>query len=108
MEALKDWIAIRLDWLDTNLPQECTGIPSAIAEESVLSDHIYPNPSTGQFTVHSAADYLEVFTLDGRLLQTHDLRNQGAIFEFTIQQKGLFLCVFHGAGQVDCQRVVVE
>ncbi len=108
MEALKDWIAIRLDWLDANLPQECTGIPIEIAEESVPAARIYPNPSTGQFTVHSAADYLEIFTLDGRLLQTHDLRNQVAPLEFNIRQKGLFVCVFHGAGQVDYQRVMVE
>jgi len=108
MEALKDWIAIRLDWLDANLPQICTGIPSAIEQQSALSERIYPNPSNGVFTVNSTAYYMKIFTLDGRLVQSHDLQNQPHPFMFTIHQKGLFVCAFQSASQVHYQRVLVE
>ncbi len=108
MEALKDWIAIRLDWLDANLPQSCTGIPSGIEQPSALSERIYPNPSNGAFTVNSAALSLNIFTLDGRLVQSHDLQNQPSPFVFTIHQKGWFVCAFQGADQVHYQRVLVE
>jgi hypothetical protein len=108
MEFLKDWIEIRLEWLDANLPQECTGIPISVQEQGIISDKIYPNPSTGRFTVNSSADLLNVYTLDGRLLYAHDLSTRGSLFEFTINEKGMFICAFQSANEVRYQKVVVE
>lgn len=108
MEFLKDWIEIRLAWLDDNLPQECTGIPVSVEQPETHVNTIYPNPSTGRFTVQSNAEQMELFTLDGRLLQTFDLRNRGSLFEFTIAEKGMFICLFRSSDQVYYQKIVVE
>ena len=108
MEALKDWIAIRLDWLDANLPQECTGIPIGIEQENGLTNWVYPNPSTGQFTIQNRVDFLRVYALDGRLVQSHQMQGLSSPVTFTINQKGVFVVVYTSADKIRYQRVVVK
>ena len=108
MEALKDWIAVRLEWLDANLPQECTGISIDIEQENGLTNRVYPNPSTGQFTIQDRVDFLKVYTLDGRLIQSPQMQGHSSPVTFTINQKGVFVVVFMSADQMHYQRVVVK
>ena len=108
MEALKDWIAIRLNWLDANLPLNCTGIPDEVVLHNAMSNRIYPNPSKGNFSINKVSNYVKVFTLDGRLIQSHDVENHEAFFTFSIGERGLFICSYQSAGQTFYQRVVVE
>ncbi|MEM8891604.1 MAG: CotH kinase family protein [Bacteroidota bacterium] len=63
---LKSWIALRLDWMDANLP--------LISGEKRDFFRFYPNPTTGPLTLESPAEInIKVYDLSGRaLLQTTD------------------------------------
>lgn len=41
IDFLKDWIALRLGWLDENLPGQCSG-PSNLEAPSAASFHVFP------------------------------------------------------------------
>lgn len=46
LDTLKHWIAVRLQWLDTNIPGVCTVIPNSTTEVNNASDlMVYPNPN---------------------------------------------------------------
>ena len=108
IEALKDWIARRLNWLDANLPQNCKVIPTDLENESVISATIYPNPSSGAFRIQSASNFMKIYGMDGRLIQSHLLTSEETSFDFTLRQRGFFICSYQSMGQVYYERLLVK
>ncbi|MFT5293187.1 MAG: hypothetical protein ACI888_000581 [Flavobacteriales bacterium] len=46
----KEWINLRINWLDENLPGSCVD-PIVGVEEIAMDARVYPNPNNGQFTL---------------------------------------------------------
>lgn len=55
LDSLKAWIALRLAWLDANIPGVCRGLGGNGPERNDLLS-CYPNPSTGTFHFQGAVD----------------------------------------------------
>jgi hypothetical protein len=50
LDSLKNWITIRLEWLDANMPGLC--VPTGLAENTISDNLIcYPNPAQDNLTV---------------------------------------------------------
>jgi hypothetical protein len=106
LDTLKSWIARRLDWLDLNIPGQCTiqaSVPERGGDQGLL---IYPNPSNGAFhfqgtftaqgplqlSIHDLTwREIDRFTLPtGRVDIDHEIRESGTYF-FTVRSQGRIL-----------------
>ena len=65
IDALKSWIALRITWLDQNIPGTCRPeAPVGLEEnQSLITAKLYPNPSHGQMTLALDGLTLEETTL---------------------------------------------
>ena len=45
MGKLKDWIATRLGWLDSNMPGDANG-PLGLSDQKEINLRLFPNPSS--------------------------------------------------------------
>ncbi len=88
---MKDWISNRIDWIDANLPGNCTQDVVSIHEEEPLGIECYPNPSNGLFNIvlpeYGSDGNWVIFTTTGMVVkegstsgayQTKDISNQPA------------------------------
>jgi hypothetical protein len=108
MEFLKDWIALRLNWLDENLPQDCTGLPANLDEEMGAEVRLFPNPSSGQFFVESTSDIsgIRVYSTDGRLVK--EIASMGMFQEVILDDMGVYICEVFNESSTWVKRVVIK
>lgn len=101
--ALKDWITLRLAWLDANIPGECLNV--GVAEASGAPElRCFPNPShgrvrfTGELPAGATAE-LQVRDIAGRVV--HRLRcAPGAVnLELELPDAGTYTYVLEQGGQ---------
>jgi hypothetical protein len=101
MEFLKNWIELRLDWLDDNLPGPCTGPPTDILSHELSEVTLYPNPSSGAITITSPQhpiDELWVYSADGKLVR-HELLSEGqSDYRLQLQTPGMYHCQIKANG----------
>ena len=103
LDSLKAWIALRLSWLDANMPGLCAG--GIGVEEASMPGSLacYPNPGNGRFhfegtvngpgphmlAIHDVAWRLldQVPVPQGAVSLDHEIRGSGTYF-FTLQSGG--------------------
>lgn len=109
LEFLKEWIELRLNWLDDNLPEDCNGIPINVDEEHSIRTEVFPNPSNGQLTVSASFPItgVEVRGLDGRLLKQWAVASTYST-QIELLEQGVFLCKIMTAEGVAIERVVIQ
>ncbi|MCF8366085.1 MAG: CotH kinase family protein [Bacteroidales bacterium] len=114
LDTLKNWIALRLQWLDENIPGLCTttNITDKINPISLLK--IYPNPGTGQFHFEGllpgdAPFVLTLYDGLGREIKIIGFGNADFQFDHFIGQKGIYLYTLSNKNRViDSGKLVVE
>jgi hypothetical protein len=96
LTALKNWINIRIQWLDDNIPGKCyidyTGIPSTSGSNLNVFSTLGSNLLNVSGTIDNPFNSeLKVYDIQGHLLHTFIL-NTGKINQaFTISEKGILL-----------------
>ena len=67
---MKAWIMNRMNWLDANMPGDCSLDMVGLEEEDQIEISVFPNPSNGLFTIQFPNDRVEirVFNLQGAML----------------------------------------
>ncbi|MFK7756652.1 MAG: CotH kinase family protein, partial [Flavobacteriales bacterium] len=106
VEFFKNWINLRINWLDENLPGACTDVGVGV-QEFDLETLIYPNPNTGSFTI-------ECLNGIGKELTLHNVFGQAVWSErLTSTRVDVQLALSAGvyvlsSGGVVLDRVVVE
>lgn len=96
LTKLKNWISLRLQWLDENIPGNCyidyTGINSNVTGNL----NLYSSLGSGQLNVSGSISnqfnsIIKIYDLQGRLLHSLPL-NSGQINQtFNIHQKGILM-----------------
>lgn len=79
VDALKDWIALRVEWLDANLPGNCYGDIIGTPEYSLESAlMMYPNPATSTVVLRGVNSNAQVtlFNLTGQQVVVDEISNQ--------------------------------
>ncbi len=66
---MKDWISNRIDWLDANMPGDCSLVSTRLPEMDAVNVRVFPNPVRDRVYVE-ASDLVELnlYSLEGRLL----------------------------------------
>lgn len=69
VEKLKNWITLRLNWLDKNMPGKCSTVNThQLAENKGI--RIYPNPATDELNILSGVTIssVQIFDLAGKTI----------------------------------------
>jgi hypothetical protein len=107
---LQNWINLRLNWLDDNLPGHCYG-PIIQVEESERESAIslYPNPTQESLWLkmnNQNGDRYEIWNIRGQCLKRDAIMNQITVLHF--EHEGLYVVrVFQGSQLVHSERVTV-
>lgn len=78
LDFLKQWIAARITWMDSNLPKTCkepSPVVTDVGEEILQDIHVFPNPSEGGFHFQIASggeNHLSIFNTQGKQVFTAD------------------------------------
>lgn len=96
LDTLKNWIQLRLNWLDANIPGNCTNIQvntNYHKQNSIFN--CYPNPSTGLINFEgniTGATPLNLFVYDGtgKLIVQKLLQNKFQKGNVIIEKKGMY------------------
>lgn len=108
VEKFKNWIGLRIDWLDANIPGTCWE-PITYVEENVTEFTIFPNPSQGNFTLRDLPEgttHAQVLDSQGRLVKTFALTTSSVNFD--LDSPGAYNVILWKAGEfVARQRVIV-
>lgn len=93
INQIKNWLRIRLEWLDKNLPGTVTGILNS--KPGVIK--LYPNPASDQLFIQSdhPVSRVEFYSLDGRLM--HSLLSGNNLIDLNklALKKGIYICKIH-------------
>lgn len=114
LDTLKTWITLRLQWLDANIPGNCsiiTDVPDQAASNCTL--HYYPNPSIGNFHfegfVNSVSPLqMNVFDITGKRVDCLPLESGNLQFEYKLNTKGVyFFTITNSIGQLKHGKLIV-
>lgn len=96
LDKLKAWIALRLIWLDDNIPGLCSPVVNDVGKY-VNADALkyYPNPSNGVIhftgTLHSATPItMYVYDVSGKLVSSAALKSGRQQFDYIPEKSGVY------------------
>jgi len=80
-------------WSDSNLiATGCVPPPQNVPEtEESNTIHIYPNPTTGIFTIEGATGIMQVYDITGRLVYSQAVENNKQLITINPLEKGLYV-----------------
>lgn len=112
LQLMKDWIDLRIDYLDIQFSQPCisTSVPQNFSE---LEVSIYPNPTQNIVNISIRSDYatsdskMEVFSINGQHILTSYFQSQ---IQFNTDQwaKGLYLIHISNNKKSTIQKLIVQ
>ena len=96
LDTLKKWIAIRLQWLDANIPGLCVPNTSGVTvanSPGVL--HYFPNPGNGTFHFEGLingeiSSQMIVYDIAGKMIDRIEVQAGHIKFDYTLDRKGIY------------------
>lgn len=95
VDKLKNWISLRLRWLDGHMVGQCGRSTPEETDEVLV---IYPNPSSGIVNLNSKKDIkrIEIYNLTGNLVSKSNLYSREVvILNLSHLQQGVYLIHVH-------------
>lgn len=94
VQRQKDWIALRLSWLDDNLPGTCTGMGIGPLDAEVVV-RAFPNPACERFYIESGSvlGNISVFDASGRAVHHELVQGHRAILDCSDWSAGAYQVV---------------
>jgi hypothetical protein len=113
VQRLRDWIRIRLEWIDTNLPGSHDGCLSGRKEPGGTHDlRLFPNPATSHFFVEASSliTTVEIFDISGRkVLSRNALNTFSAEINTGSLKNGLYLVrVSYRHGVSEIKKIMIR
>ena len=96
MDTLKNWIKVRLNWLDTHIPGHCIQVNTGITQTKVNEAlQYYPNPSTGNFHFEGTlpngkATLMTIYDITNKVIDKVPIKTGKGKFEYLLKQKGVY------------------
>ena len=119
VEYMKNWITERIEWMDLNIPGNCSSdIFSKIPEFSEnLFVHVFPNPSKGKFDITFELEtrqdiYLTISNFIGDIVLKVKLKDQVGQFNNTIdfgnQTNGMYILNITSKNINHNQKIIIQ
>ena len=119
VEYMKNWITERIEWMDLNIPGNCSSdIFSKIPEFSEnLFVHVFPNPSKGKFDITFELEtrqdiYLTISNFIGDIVLKVKLKDQVGQFNKTIdfgnQTNGMYILNITSKNINHNQKIIIQ
>ncbi len=90
----KNWIALRVAWLDANIPGTATGCDLAVNDNEFLPVGLYPNPANEEIRIvneSGLAGYVSLFDITGKpVLKSESIAN-GTAMNVSGLQAGFYI-----------------
>lgn len=109
----KNWISLRLDWLDANIPGNAINCNvTSIAEfENNESIFVYPNPVKDvlYFTnkTNVVIDRVDIMDVTGKLLNSEIIMNGNSSADLSTYSNGFYICQWRSGNKILHQQKVV-
>jgi len=107
VEKFKNWISLRIGWLDENLPGTCWG-PITSVDNKELGFTVYPNPSIGPFTIAdipAKVSHVQIIDSQGRLVKM--IRSSSSMMEVELSLPGAYAVLLWNEGELIARDKVV-
>ena len=113
LDFLNQWLMGRLEWMDANVPGECTiisGIENVAEDNLVLS----PNPTNGTFIIkdqYGVGEFnsVSIADINGRELQSFKSIHAGDEIDISTLPAGIYMvAVQYDNGMVQQQKLIVQ
>ena len=112
IERLKNWITLRLSWLDENIPGNCELIDEIAEETSIESLKLYPNPAKEYIFLDFPGIHLieiKIFDLQGKVISIQENRSQFTRIDLSNMTSGLYIIQsIDDSGTVYSQKFQIE
>ena len=111
VDYLKSWIALRLDWLDENMPGQCIDSPTGLTPHDRPPLYFYPNPSDGPVVIKGPLSGTQIAFYDGigRAIDVIQLDEGPGPWQYSFPVKGLILYhIFLNGEVLGTGRLLVE
>jgi subtilisin-like proprotein convertase family protein len=108
ISKFKNWIRIRLDWLDANMPGECPGFGIAdVAEPSVV--RIFPNPANDVVFIEADQTMAaqEIYDLSGRLVRSSSAGRKTAVDISDMVEGAYIVRTLFASGLTNTQKLII-
>jgi hypothetical protein len=96
LDTLKHWIDLRLQWLDANIPGNCTLIPVSKSDVSLKNAlKYYPNPSNGMVQFKGeiwseSSIQLLIYDITGKIVHQQLLTNGNQNLSIEFSNRGVY------------------
>ena len=108
IEKFKNWIKLRLSWLDANMPGYCNDVGyHEIAKNIVLQ--LFPNPTQNYVYIESDSylKRIEIYNIEGQLITNVEKSGNRTSIDLTHLPKGLYLFkIISGDDKIYLRKVV--
>ena len=95
IEFLKNWISLRINWLDEYLPGVCANLKTDISSK-IESINIYPNPNSGQFSINCSICMdapIKIKNIFGQCVWEGEINNGGLKIELELKAGVYFVWI---------------
>ncbi len=96
INKFKNWISLRLDWLDENIPGDPTACNLSTVENNTNTIRVYPNPANDYFfiqspdgTTNSSAE-IRIFDVTGRTIHQTTIENWNESINVSTYNSGTY------------------
>jgi hypothetical protein len=113
LDTLKNWIKIRLQWLDENMPGHCYPVDiSNVNNVSKSAIKYYPNPSTGTihfegFIFNNDNAKLKIYDVTGNLVVEKTLTIGKQNFECFIENSGAYYFIINANENRQSGKIII-
>lgn len=93
----KDWLDLRIAWLDANIPGNangCDGTFASITEKNIPEVLLFPNPANEIFYLESNTiiSQIEITDLSGKNISTFEVNSEFAGINSSQYPSGIYIC----------------
>lgn len=104
-----NWILDRMNWLSANMPGDCSALDVQESYEDNHEIRIFPNPTTDFITIetdHPGQNFIEIISLNGKLIYSSILRTTLHQIDFSSFQKGIYFITIRSETSVTTEKIV--
>lgn len=110
VDYMKFWITNRLNWVDANMPGDCSEDVVGLETLQAAEAFIYPNPSNGAFSVTTSWPALNYYitTLDGSLVQAEKINHSSFDVDISHMAPGIYFLMMESNNQSLTEKIIIR